>query len=563
LHSYIKLILIPPDLVKSLTVDEINDTYIQNLQKLDGILKNLKNPEIPPSKAIKDQMPEIEKLKLKIISRIRNFLIASMEALKKPRTNTQIIQQNVLLKFKDLNKFLMNHAQGIFIEVSNYYCDLMCGLYLNIFKSYITEISKLYDEKVTKYENIIVDESEYINATIQKKQSAFDLAGRDKVLGELHKEPIIYHISVEQKLLHNLEEIFRSQNKLLVDATINEYYFVLEFFGLQPQQCSYIFNAIFKKPVQFFLDNLQNTVSYSFDPQGLLLMVQINEKFKNFHSTKNVPILDFYFDKVDFILWPRIVQILDGHITVIKNAISKNYLKPVATTVTAITKRYVELASGIYKITKEKSQAMLQMRMSQLKSAMLDLLKNMSEKFPAEKVKFVFMLNNLDYICNEFKMLGIEKFEDFNSLVKEYEQLAPKYVKLLISQEFKSLLDVVYKYATEANSEGTMQLLSPDELKTVNKSYLENVANDFALSYAKKIESIRQTINLGINSKQSAKELFGNLLKDLMEKYAAFGEIVRIGHLDYFKELTGQHVLLDLKSLFNSLKHEIESPSSA
>ena len=104
-----------------------------------------------------------------------------------------------------------------------------------------------------------------------------------------------------------------------------------------------------------------------------------------------------------------------------------------------------------------------------------------------------------------------------------------------------------------------MQILGADELKTVNKTYLESVGNDFALSWGKKIDILRQAITVGISSKEGAKLLFGGLLKELMGKYAAFGEIVRLGHQDYFKELSTQHVLLDLKSLYNSLKHESES----
>jgi len=47
--------LIPPDLVKALTMDEINEGYIEKLKKFDDILMNLKNPNIPQSKAIKEQ----------------------------------------------------------------------------------------------------------------------------------------------------------------------------------------------------------------------------------------------------------------------------------------------------------------------------------------------------------------------------------------------------------------------------------------------------------------------------------------------------------------------------
>eukprot|EP00826_Nyctotherus_ovalis_P001970 TRINITY_DN10372_c0_g4_i1.p1 TRINITY_DN10372_c0_g4~~TRINITY_DN10372_c0_g4_i1.p1 ORF type:complete len:478 (+),score=179.91 TRINITY_DN10372_c0_g4_i1:764-2197(+) len=475
-----------------------------------------------------------------------------MEALKKPKTNTQIIQQNVLLRFKELNKFLINHAQGIFIEVSNYYCELMCGIYYNIFRLYISEVSKLYEEKVRKNDTLIADDSE------AAKKHSFDLTSRESILQALDKDPIIYHISLEKKLTHALEEVFRSQNKLLVDATINEYYFVLEFFNLKQHQCSYIFNAIFKKTVQYFLEWLQNTVNYSFDPLGLLLVVRINEHFKGFMMKNEVPILDFYFDKVDFVLWPRIVQILDNHITIIKQATSKG-IKPGSTSVIGITKRYIELASSIYKIANDKPHAMLSMRMTQMKSAILELLRSMGDRFASDKLKMLFLLNNLDYICSELRGLRLEKLPDLVSLQGEYDQLAPLYLDSLVMQEFKSLLDVVYKYANPSGNEGNIQLAEEEKIKGVNKAYLESVGNDFALSWGKKVEALKQTIRAGIANGPAAAQLFGSLLKDVIGKYSVFGEIVRIGHPEYFKELMAQHVLMGLKSLYNSLKRESES----
>ena len=411
-----------------------------------------------------------------------------MEALKKPRTNTQIIQQNVLLRFKDLNKFLVNHAQGIFIEVSNYYCELMCGIYLNIFKLYTSEVYKLYEEKIRKNDTIIVEETDPT-----KKLSVFNIGVRKKILEELGKEPIIYHISLEKKFTHSLEEIFRSENKLLVDATINEYYFVLEFFNLQSTQCSYIFNAIFKKSVQHFLDSLQTMVDYSFDPLALLLIIIINANFKEFMLSKDVPILDFYFDKVDFILWPRIVQVLDNHIGALKQAASKG-MKPMSTTVTGVTRRYVELAGAIYEIAGDKPHAMLAMRMTQMRNAMLDLIKDMSKRLSSDRDRMLFILNNLNYICTEYKNIKLEKFIDLEALEKEYKEWEPKYVNFLLLQEFRSLLDVVYKYAKETGNEGEMELLSESQIKTVNQSYLESVGNDFALSWAKKLEGLKMII---------------------------------------------------------------------
>lgn len=52
----------------------------------------------------------MEKLKAKVCSRARNFLMSKINVLRKPRTNFQILQESVLLKFKPLAIFLREHS---------------------------------------------------------------------------------------------------------------------------------------------------------------------------------------------------------------------------------------------------------------------------------------------------------------------------------------------------------------------------------------------------------------------------------------------------------------------
>ena len=49
-------------------------------------------------------------------------------------------------------------------------------------------------------------------------------------------------IAQSKKLQYPFEEVFRSQNKLIVDAVCKEFVFVLEFFDLKMVQVSTIFN---------------------------------------------------------------------------------------------------------------------------------------------------------------------------------------------------------------------------------------------------------------------------------------------------------------------------------
>jgi len=54
----------------------------------------------PDSKAVKELQPELEKLKARASVRLREFLIEQISLLKKPKTNIQIVQKNVLGKYR-------------------------------------------------------------------------------------------------------------------------------------------------------------------------------------------------------------------------------------------------------------------------------------------------------------------------------------------------------------------------------------------------------------------------------------------------------------------------------
>jgi hypothetical protein len=61
----------------------------------------------------------------------------------------------VLLKFKPLLVFLKEHSQETFVEITNYYSDVMSKIYFHLIKTYTKESKKLIFERITKH-NLIV-----------------------------------------------------------------------------------------------------------------------------------------------------------------------------------------------------------------------------------------------------------------------------------------------------------------------------------------------------------------------------------------------------------------------
>lgn len=88
---------------------ELNEAFVNALTSLDNKLRFLHKYHDTP--AGRDVEPIAHKLKLKAIHRIRHFLLERFHSLKKPKTNIQI-KQRQLLKFQYFYQFLLHHADS-------------------------------------------------------------------------------------------------------------------------------------------------------------------------------------------------------------------------------------------------------------------------------------------------------------------------------------------------------------------------------------------------------------------------------------------------------------------
>lgn len=69
--------------------------------------------------------------------------------------------------------------------------------------------------------------------TSAREQDEQVQASRSDILSRLTAQPIVMAISSQKHQLYYFEEVFRSQNKLIVDTVCKEFVFVLEMFDLK------------------------------------------------------------------------------------------------------------------------------------------------------------------------------------------------------------------------------------------------------------------------------------------------------------------------------------------
>lgn len=111
------------------TEKEFN-TQLSNLNHKLSLVKELQFKEAKSSEDVKDVL---EKLKIKAMSKIRQYLLEQIYKFRKPMTNYQI-PQNAMLKNKFFFEFILCNERHVGQEICNEYVDTMSKIYYSYFK---------------------------------------------------------------------------------------------------------------------------------------------------------------------------------------------------------------------------------------------------------------------------------------------------------------------------------------------------------------------------------------------------------------------------------------------
>ncbi|RZC49083.1 hypothetical protein C5167_017514 [Papaver somniferum] len=329
LARFVEDIIVPPRMVDIIVDSEVNDEYMRTLEILSKKLKFVEvDTMVQSSKALKDVQPELEKLRQKAISKVSEFIVQKLHALRKPKTNIQILQQSVLLKYKYVIIFLKEHGKEVYMEVRGAYVDTMNKVLSAHFRSYIQAVEKLQLDIATPSDLIGVETRATSLFSIgreplKNRSAVFALGERINILKEIEQPALIPHIAEASSLKYPYEVLFRSLHKLLMDTATSEYLFCDDFFGEES-----IFYEIFAGIDQYYIpgpfavidEHFNLILPNCFDATGLMLMIRIIHQHQLIMSRRRLPCLDSYLDKINISLWPRFKMVFDMHLNSLRTA---------------------------------------------------------------------------------------------------------------------------------------------------------------------------------------------------------------------------------------------------
>ncbi|KAJ5713847.1 uncharacterized protein N7483_011028 [Penicillium malachiteum] len=301
-------ISISPKAVRTIVEGPMDENWVRALNEIDARTTSIESKAASPagSKAIEDVQPLLVDLKNKAIERIRDYLVSQIRAMRSPNINAQIIQQQRLVKFKDLYTYLSKVHPTLAGEICQAYINTMRWYYASNFTRYLQALEKIKVYPSDRNEVLGGDTSTHRAGNIlpggragSAAHDPFSLGRRIDILRNGHQPAISSYLAEEDHAFHGIEVPFRNFNVALVDNISTEYSFLTEFFSsLTFHQISRHAAEIFEQLFTFGRNLTKKLIENTTDSLG---------------SLNVLPVVDSYVNGINMQLWPRFQVIMDLH----------------------------------------------------------------------------------------------------------------------------------------------------------------------------------------------------------------------------------------------------------
>ncbi|KAI3686849.1 hypothetical protein L1987_80538 [Smallanthus sonchifolius] len=519
LAKFVEEIIVPPRMIDIIVDGEVNDEYLRTLEILSKKLKFVEvDSMVKTSNALKDVQPELERLRRKAISKVFEFMIQKLYALRKPKTNIQILQQSILLKYKYAISFLKEHGKEIYNEVRAAYTDTMNKVLSAHFRAYIQALEKLQLDIAGPTDLIGVDTRSTSlfsrgREPLKNRSAIFALGDRINILKEIDEPSLIPHIAEASSKKYPYEVLFRSLHKLLMDTATSEYVFCGDFFGEES-----VFYEIFSGPFAVMDEHFGTVLPNFFDAIGIMLMIRITHQHQLIMSRRRIPCLDSYLDKVNISLWPRFKMVFDMHINSLRNANVKTLWEDDVHP-HYVMRRYAEFTASLIQLNVDYGDGQLDLNMERLKMAIDDLLIKLAKTFTKPKLQTVFLINNYDMTIAVLKESGPEggKIQaHFEELLKNNTAV---YVEELLLEHFGNLIKFVKTRASEDPNSGSD--------KPITVAEVEPLVKDFASRWKAAIELMHSDVITSFSNFLCGMEILRAALTQLLLYYTRLSDCMK------------------------------------
>ncbi|CAG0894212.1 unnamed protein product [Cyprideis torosa] len=410
--------LIIPDHMINVILDSpvTEKEFMEELLVLDQKIVFVREQSFKDARAAQDVREVLEKLKLKAVAKIREFLLEKTYQFRKPLANYQV-PQSALLKHKFFTKFLMSNEPRIAEEIRGEYVETLSKMYYSYFKTYLSRTQRLLSDEVATKDDLLGAEEVSQKSTVSFFSTArhtacrsaiFSLGKRAEVLtSDLEASAIVPHFSQSKDQKYSYEVLIRSQLYVLVDNACREFIFLSDFFLVTGGQAFDLFFSVMAKSLGLYQTHMETVARDCWDSIALYLAIHLIYRYRLLCHKRAVLVLDVFFETLLKILWPRFEYVVNvniqslGELEIAKQPLvplGENDLRP-----HYISRRLAEFVGGISWLNESfpSESVLVDQVLIQLLKEGEGFLAKMASGFRNRKEQLVFWINNYDM------MLGI------------------------------------------------------------------------------------------------------------------------------------------------------------
>ncbi|TQB77364.1 hypothetical protein MPDQ_003002 [Monascus purpureus] len=314
-------ISISPRAVRLIAEGPIDENWLRALNDIETRSASIESKisASTSAKAIEDVRPLLTDIKNKAVERIRDYLVSQIRSLRSPNINAQILQQQRMVRFKDLYSYLWRAHRTLAEEITQAYINTMRWYYLSNFTRYLQALERIRLWPSDRNEVLGGDPSAQRAAHIipgsrsgAAAHDPFSLGRRVDILRTSNHAAISSYVAEEDHSFHGIEIPFRNFHLALVDNVSAEYSFMTEMFStMSLHQISRKAIEIFDPVFSLGHGLTKQLIENSTDLLGVLICVRLNQQAAFELQRRKIPAADSYINGVNMQLWPRFQVIMD------------------------------------------------------------------------------------------------------------------------------------------------------------------------------------------------------------------------------------------------------------
>ncbi|CAG8622941.1 11481_t:CDS:10 [Paraglomus brasilianum] len=530
LNTVLDGIVISPSMIKKITEGNIDETWLAYLIEMNKKMTYVETHQGENITALKDVEPELEKLRLKASEKIREFLLMKIKSLRIPNTNIQILQQSVLLKYKQLHQFIMERYGEVALEIRQTYVNTMRWYFSNHFERYNKGLQRLQNSITDKGDLIGSDESVKKGGlfgtskiALKDKGNTFSLGDRINTLRNTDAGVILVHVAETSSQKYSYEALFRSFNLIFIDNASSEYLFIVEFFAKDDKPAidvaREVFAEIFDPTIKMGLAATKHYIESSYDAVGILLCIRLNMQFALELQRRRVPALEGYINQTNMLLWPRFQSIIDMHVESVKKAGNKLVVKDIHPHY--VTRRYAEFAASILRLNEDANDPILTNSLLRVRTEVELLLNKMSTEFSDHKSRYIFLINNYDLVVTILNETGGKSVE---AEISHFQQLLNSKISGFVEEELEPHFGILISFVK--------QVEQTEDINSLPSERFEEVSTNFATTWRQSITSINASVIQHFANFKNGTMILHSVLGQLIIYYTKFHDLLEKRMLD-------------------------------